>query len=747
MLALMCASATLAVAQTPPTTPPPEPPAESKDAPRKDDAKKAPPKTETIDVTGRRTATSDRRDASAAKIIISREDIEQYGDSNLGDVMRRLPGVTTGGRPGRPGPPAMRGMGGGFTQILINGERIAPGFSIEQITPEQVERIEILRAPTAETGARAVAGTINIVLREPLRTLSNELRAGLQIERGKVSPNLSWSRNGSFSPTGTYNFTISPNHNDQLTDTLTNTTYTDIPTGQTTLKQSGFTESHDKRSGVFSSGRLQWRLGPGEQFSVQPFLVYNKIDNTSFSTLNQTIGATPQQYDTQRSHTDGTFRVARVMSMLMKRLDPATRIELRFSGGQFASNNESVLNQFNRAGANTFNQTIESDTKDNSWNLTGKLMRNWLDGKHNAVIGWEIEGVKRTDESVQRINGRPVLANFGDELTAETRRMALYAQDEWDPTPQFSTYFGVRWEEIETKSNNLAAPVDNRSRVVTPLAHGVWRFAAPSRDQIRLSLTQSYRAPSTQNLVARPSLNTLFPVPGPNTLVTPDRAGNPNLKPELANGIDLAYENYLEGGGIISVNLFARDIKDLIRNVTAQENVSWATSPRFVSRPQNLGKARTYGIEFDTRFRLPEIIKDAPAINVRANLSLYNSKVDSVPGPNNRISEQPRVTGNFGADYRFRGTPFSIGGNAQWTQANDLQLTSNQLQQTSTKRVLEAYGLWAVSGTSRVRLTLANLTPHDLITTNTLINGNERQSVVSNGKTALSVGLRFEMRL
>jgi outer membrane receptor for ferrienterochelin and colicins len=439
--------------------------------------------------------------------------------------------------------------------------------------------------------------------------------------------------------------------------------------------------------------------------------------------------------------------VARVMSMLMKRLDPATRIELRFSGGQFASNNESVLNQFNRAGANTFNQTIESDTKDNSWNLTGKLMRNWLDGKHNAVIGWEIEGVKRTDESVQRINGRPVLANFGDELTAETRRMALYAQDEWDPTPQFSTYFGVRWEEIETKSNNLAAPVDNKSRVVTPLAHGVWRFAAPSRDQIRLSLTQSYRAPSTQNLVARPSLNTLFPVPGPNTLVTPDRAGNPNLKPELANGIDLAYENYLEGGGIISVNLFARDIKDLIRNVTAQENVSWATSPRFVSRPQNLGKARTYGIEFDTRFRLPEIIKDAPAINVRANLSLYNSKVDSVPGPNNRISEQPRVTGNFGADYRFRGTPFSIGGNAQWTQANDLQLTSNQLQQTSTKRVLEAYGLWAVSGTSRVRLTLANLTPHDLITTNTLINGNERQSVVSNGKTALSVGLRFEMRL
>jgi outer membrane receptor for ferrienterochelin and colicins len=747
-----------ATAQTPSPTPSAPPAEPAKDAPKdtakdipKDTAtiKKAPaPRTESIDVTGRRTATTDRRDSSASKIIISREDIEQYGDSNLGDVMRRLPGVTTGGRPGRPGPPAMRGMGGGFTQILINGERIAPGFSIEQITPEQVERIEILRAPTAETGARAIAGTINIVLREPLRAMHNELRGGVQVERGKVSPNFSWSRNDSFSPTGTYNFTISPNHTDQITDTLTNTTYTNIPSGNTTLQQNGFSQSHDKRSGVFSSGRLQWRLGPGEQFSIQPFLVYSKIENDTFSTLNQTLGATPAQYDTQRSHTDGHFQVARFMSMLMKRLTPDTRMELRFSGGQFASKTDTVLNQFRNArSAAILNQTIASDTKDLSWNLAGKLMRNWGEGKHNAVLGWELEGVKRTDESVQRLNGLPVLADFGDTIDVSTRRTALYVQDEWDPTPQISTYFGLRWEEIETKSKTLSNPVDNKSRVITPLAHGVWRFASPSRDQIRLSLTQSYRAPTTQNLVARPSLNTLFPVPGSNTLVTPDRAGNANLKPELANGIDLAYEDYLDGGGIISVNLFARDIKDLIRNVTAQENVSWATSPRFVTRPQNLGKARTYGIEFDAKFRLPELIKDAPAINLRTNLSLYNSKVDSVLGPNNRISEQPRVTGNFGGDYRFRGTPFSIGGNVSWTQANDLQLTNNQLQKQSTKRVLEAYGLWSITATTRIRLTLANLTPHDLITTNILTNGSERQSVTTNGKTALSAGLRFEMRL
>lgn len=42
-----------------------------------------------------------------------------------------------------------------------------------------------------------------------------------------------------------------------------------------------------------------------------------------------------------------------------------------------------------------------------------------------------------------------------------------------------------------------------------------------------------------------PSLNTLCPVPGGNVASAPDRAGNPALRPEVANGIDLGWERYL----------------------------------------------------------------------------------------------------------------------------------------------------------------------------------------------------------
>ena len=740
------------MAQSTPAAPPPA--AESiKVAPKeaaKDGAKPAArpaPKAEAVEVTGRRSATDMRRDSSASKIIITREDIEQYGDSNLGDVMRRLPGVTTGGRPGRPGAPAMRGMGGGFTQILLDGERMAPGFSIEQITPEQVERIEILRAPTAETGARAIAGTINVVLREPLRTRNNDIRAGVQAERGRFSPGVSWSRNEPFSATGTYNLTLSTNRNDQLTETRARTTYVDLSTGRLNLDQQTFSQSNDQRDSVFFSSRFQWRLGPGEQFSFQPFLVRHGSSNRADGTLTQTTGTSPAPYATSRSEFDSTFNVARFMTNLTKRLDTATRMELRGGLGQFKSDSSSSMRERAANGSQVLIQTTDSHTKDQSWNVVGKIMYNWGEGKHNLVGGWEYESIKRADNATTLFNGAPLLADFGSQIDVSTTRRALYVQDEWDPTAQFSTYFGIRWEGIQTNSRTVANPVSNQSSVVTPLAHGVWRFASPRRDQIRVSLTQSYRAPSTQNLVARPSLNTLFPVPGANTSVTPDRAGNANLKPELANGVDVAYENYFEGGGTLSVSLFTRHISDLIRNVTAPETVSWATAQRFVSRPQNLGKARTSGIEFDAKFRLPEIFKDAPAINFRTNLSVFDSKVDSVMGPNNRLAEQPRATGNFGADYRFRGTPISVGGSLNWVPAYDLQLTNTQQQKIGIKRVLDAYVLWTVNSSIRVRLAFSNLAANDAVNSNIQLQGNEQQTVVGTGKTSMSTALRFEVRL
>ena len=105
------------------------------------------------------------------------------------------------------------------------------------------------------------------------------------------------------------------------------------------------------------------------------------------------------------------------------------------------------------------------------------------------------------------------------------------------------------------------------------------------------------------------------------------------------------------------------------------------------------------------------------------------------------------MTGNFGADYRFRATPFSIGGNINFTPDFETRLTSNQVTKTGTKRVLEAYGLWTIDSQMKLRLSFSNLSPRDAVNTNSFTQGNELQTITSNGKTAMSTALRLEIRL
>ncbi|MGL4232539.1 MAG: TonB-dependent receptor plug domain-containing protein [Casimicrobium sp.] len=753
--AISIALTSVALAQAPAPTPAPAPANELAPASEPSPSPVPSPapgartdRVERVDVTGKNDATDERRNASAAKIIITREELEQFGDTNLGEAMRRLPGVTTGGRPGRPGAPQMRGLGGGFTQILIDGQRIPPGFSVQDITPDQVERIEILRAPTAETGARAIAGTINIILREPLRKTDHDIKLGASVERDRISPNASWSYNGLISETGTYTLTGSVNRTDQITTDDAITRYFDQATDQLLTEQRSHSDSKSLRNNYFFSPRAQWRLGAGEQFGLQAFLAHNLAKTETSATLEQPLGTTPAQpYATRLSAFDGRFDVARINANLNRRINEGNRYELRAGVGRFWSDNTTVVDQFDSLGARNLNQISRNDVRDLSWSTSGKLITNLASRGHTITSGYEYEAVRRDIVGTTLLNGTQQLGDVGTNFFSSTQRLAAYAQDDWDISPEFAANLGIRFEEIRTKTRDASAESENVSRVTTPLGHLVWRFAAPSRDQIRLSLTQSYRSPNIDQLTTRPSINSLYPASGGNIFSAADSVGNPNLKPERANGIDLAFERYLKSGGVMSVNFFVRDIKDVIRNITELETVSWSPEQRYVTRPQNIGKARATGIEFDTKFQLRELFETTIPLSLRLNANVYDSKVDSVPGPYNTLESQARVTGNLGFDYRVRNSPLSFGGNFAWTPAYTSQRSEDQINKVSTKRVFDAYALYRIDSRTNVRFSLSNIAPVDSVSESTTFSEGLRRFAISNGRTDMSVALRLEMRL
>ena len=698
-----------------------------------------------IEVNAQRLSTTDeRRESAAGKIIVGRDEIEKYGSTDLVDVLRRLPGVTVIN-----GAVSLRGMGAGFTQILIDGERVAPGFSIEQLSPEQVERIEVLRAPTAETGARAIAGTINIILRKPRRNKQDDFKAGLRAEGGRFGGDVSLSRNDALSETGTYNLTLTVRQNRTSPQSQSRVIIDDIPSGTVRLNRTSEGTSIDESWNTTLNSQVQWKWGNSEQLVVQPFFSRLHYESNGDDRLTQAIGANPP-YAQRRGRFSIYASNARFAGTLSKQLTDNTKYELRFGSGRVQRHLAFDANQFDTLGIANLLQTTDTESRDVSWNAAAKVIHQFSD-THKFTSGMEMEAVQRIDHTRVLLNGIQQLTEFGSELDISTRRRALYVQDEWDPAPNWSANIGVRWEGFETRSNadneGAGGAVRNSSSIVTPLAHVVWRFNAPKKDQLRLSVTQSYQTPALFNLVPRPRLDSTYPVPGPNIAANPDYAGNPFLKPERANGIDFGYEHYSEGGGVVAINLYSRRINDLVRSVILLENVSWAATPRYVQRSRNIGRAISNGIEFDAKLQLSEMMAGGPPLDLRANVSLFASKVDSVPGPNNRLNGQPRAKGNFGVDYRPKGSAYTVGATVSYTPAYTIQHTDTQQSEHNASRNFDAYVLWTITPATKLRFTVSNLAPRNEESSISVVTGLQRQSTYYSASGYTTMALRLEIRL
>ena len=665
-----------------------------------------------IEITsGRDNETQQRRESTASKIVIGREEIERQGDSNLGEILKRMPGITLGGAPGRGGGIRMRGLSQGYTQILLDGQRVPPGFNVESLTPEMIERVEIYRAPTAETGAQAIAGTINIITREGRKGMPTELKVGSSFQGGYASPTASMVKYHD-AEKWTANYTLSvnryaaPDHSES-----------ELTRDDGTFRRR-VSDSRYDREGLHASSRLQLKGDPGETFTLMPFIALSQGTTPGTMLASESLNgvAVAGSPATATHENKNNFSVARLNGQWKRKLSSDSNVEWKFNVGGWNSHN-----QYQQASSNiALLPSLQEDSrvKDRSANVSAKYT-NVMGGGHQWVSGAEVESVRRTQSTVGAYQGVAGSADY----QASSMRYAVYSQDEWQLTPHWSTHLGARYEGLTTEGNTSSGDVTNRNSVFTPLLHAMWRPNPDSRDQVRMSLTRSFKTPTMPTLLARRTYTR-----DDNTATNPDVSGNPNLKPETATGLDVAVERYLPQGGVLSASAFHRRVQNLIRNVTTLEP---GANGRWLSSPQNISEAVTEGIELEAKFRMDQWIADAPHIDLRNNLSFYRSRVLSIMGPDNRLDQQPSMTANFGADYKLKSAPLTVGGNINYNPGYKTRLSAEQLTTISQKRVMDVYGLWRVDSSTAWRLTLSNLNPLSY-NTGSLYSGN---AVTENSRT------------
>ncbi|NNP76686.1 TonB-dependent receptor [Acinetobacter sp. Ac_3412] len=465
--------------------------------------------------------------SAVPKTIITQEEMLQYGDQSVMDALRRaagfqIPSFGQGPRGGG-GASGMRFRGGGAPTFLVNGEPVQGGprggmSVIDTITPEMIERIEVVKQPSVAQASVASSAVINIILKEPLDTRLNgsvKLGYGLrdsgeqQSERKQINIQADGRENQ-------WSYSVSAN---QMWIDNTSITKTETATG--TREQLRTTN----RTMQMFSPRLQYDLDDQQKLIAELFYRNIKMDGYS---SNQTQD---DKNDSIRLNT----RYER------KDKDLSDKIRL--------SVERQTETQLTRSPQNT----IYTDETVNEYGLA-------------------YDGVRKLDKDRQIKFGFDTRSNELDSNVSKSldeQRYAVYGEGSWRFTDRQTVTLGARQEWL-----NRSGLVDYQDQHLSPVL--AYRFDLTEQWSIQTNLSQAFKSPNTDRLVPNVTVSTDSDA---GSLNNPDRGGNPNLKPEKIRAAEstLAYDS---ASGGVSVTAYHREIKDYIEKVIALEGTRYVERPQ-----------------------------------------------------------------------------------------------------------------------------------------------------------------------
>jgi outer membrane receptor for ferrienterochelin and colicins len=292
---------------------------------------------------------------------------------------------------------------------------------------------------------------------------------------------------------------------------------------------------------------------------------------------------------------------------------------------------------------------------------------------------------------------------------------------------RWSAYLGARWEGVRIDLDGTSfGAARTTSSVFSPVLQTVYKLVDEKtrHDQLRLALARTYRAPDLDQLIPHryTSIN--------NSQVEPDTAGNPYLKPELALGLDAAWEHSWAEGAMLSLSASTRRIRDVARTLAQFDGSRW------VALPVNDGRARSSSVQLETNFPLPSVFESAPPIELRANVARNWSRLDAVPGPDNRLE----LSANLGV--HWHGSRVDAGANFGFQSGGPVRISLNQTAYQNVKRDLELYASYKLAPGYGLRITGANLLGQDMVNEAGYLNPDGtllRNRIVNVGHASLKV--------
>jgi TonB-dependent receptor len=120
---------------------------------------------------GQAAALSQQLNAPNVTNVVSADQIGRFPDANVGDALKRIPGVTVALDQGEARFGSIRGTEPRFNSVMVNGERVPSAeaevrqVQLDLIPADMVQALEVNKTLTPEMDADAIGGSVNVVTR------------------------------------------------------------------------------------------------------------------------------------------------------------------------------------------------------------------------------------------------------------------------------------------------------------------------------------------------------------------------------------------------------------------------------------------------------------------------------------------------------------------------------------------------------------------------------------------------------
>ena len=636
-----------------------------------------------IIVTGE-PAMRNRTDDVAPTLSYDLEYFQRFEPLTVGDALKRVPSVAFLSDVLESDGVRLRGLDPGYTQILINGERV-PGagvdrsFFVDRIPAELIERIEVVRSSSANRSGDAVAGAINIVLRDALSLDGGYIRLGAlnwsDSEYGRwggtfgavwggefgpgrllVGANVQDRRNPKDKYSIRYDEPGAPINNTEVqTDVRDGTDYSfnasylvDVGGGELSL--SGAFVRTDR----FQDEDSIEYLGGIENDANLSTINDNDLD---IRTDNLSLGA---RYERDMFGGETTFKLG-YTSIDDDQYEFESESEYRRDVIIFPDEDRFTLDstQVNIEDAEV-SGAIEHE-RDLSNGVELEFGVQWNQKDRDSYIA---ETPRIRFNVPNSPTPRPPVPAFGafmpvpgGDATIEETRIDPYVMLSGE-SGAVKWEAGLRYETTDTTINDFTVALADQ------VTDTDYNFLLPSAS-LRIALSDNDRIiASVARTVRRPNFNQLSPATLEEEFGDEDFVGNPNLQPESAWGVDVGFEHRIGRRGVVGLNAFYRDITDLIEETNT--GVEGSAGPgTFIYTVDNVGDGQVWGLEFDLSTPLDFIGMESTGVFL--NYSWLDSSIEDFIGER-RFNDQsdyvlnvgfthdiPTWQAAFGATYRKQG--------------------------------------------------------------------------------------------